>query len=433
MLRTILITICILILVCVLFSVLSKPKPFQWCHNPGYPWSVPRLSLPSCLGLLKEYQLEWWFYVGYLLDDQGVYYSVEFTVIRSGVGNELTQVVNGGIKVANDRTFKSTDSYGLGASTFPLASLHVPTVTDTEYRVRFQPLFGADRFMVENVAGSGVVGQPGTRYVIDSSGKDKDNNEYHFQFEMQDAFGGRMEGVNGFIGVAGGNKKGVNKVNKSDNSSYEWCFPWHVVKPGGRIQFDGKSSTIREGWMWLDRQVITYEPGAGPLKDVFQSTTPSSYTLYTGNWIACILPGSNTAFYVACGWPKRAERGQQWRVGADLGFPEDWRIGAVWGPPGADPQGVNMGDRFRLNVMDNVDSHWTSPTTGNTYCSAWKLTFDEKGMLPTNTFYFQYFRPDCETVPITGAPFMECAARVFTDAGMRNQVGWAWVEQMGLN
>jgi hypothetical protein len=409
----------------------SPSKNFQWCYNPGYPWSIPRISLPDGLGLLLQYQMEWWFYVGYLLDDKGVYYTLEFTVIRSGVDSPLLQVVNTGVKVGNDRIFKSSDSYGFGASNLPGQSLYVPTVGDKQYRVNFKPQIGQDKFNASFK--SGIVGVPGAKYNINSKGSD-----YSFNFDIIDMFGGRMEGINGYIGGAGG----ANQTN----SSYEYCFPWHSVLPGGKIDFDGVSSEITEGWMWLDRQVITYADGQGPLDNMRNLKALSrgiakSYTLYTGNWVACVLPDTNTSFYVACGWPTIEQKGQQWQVGSDLQRSAVWSIGAIWSSPGSDPQGINIGGnfpKFSLNVYDaqnlQFSPHWKSPKSGNVYCNAWKLTFSEKfDGLPSNTLYLIYLRPDCETVPITGSAFMEGAARVFTDPHGKNQVGWSWVEQMGQN
>lgn len=414
---------------------LPQSTAFQWCYNTGYPWSIPRISLPDCLGLLLQYQLEWWFYVGYLKDQDGTYYSVEFTVIRTGIGSPLFQVINGGIKVGsynendknmNKNPFKTTDSYGLGASQIQGSSLYIPRVTDTVYQLEFKPNIGDGKDYFNVQTKKGVVGQPGTIYTILSKGQD-----YSFQFDIQDLFGGRMEGTNGFIGEIGGT-----------NSSYEYCFPWNTVLPGGSIDFQGKKTTIKEGWIWLDRQVITYKDGEGPLKNLTQDsvkknpkTVPKQYTLYTGNWIACVLPETNTSFYVACGWPEVDKKGEQWKVGSELGIPEKWKIGAVWGPPGSIPQGENIGDNFSLNIKDSSkpekSPHWKSNVTGNTYCSAWKLTLNKTYNGIPNTLYFEYFRQDCETVPITGAAFMECAAKVY-DSNMK-QIGWGWVEQMGQN
>lgn len=414
--------------------VKSSSKNFQWCYNPGYPWSIPRISLPDCLGLLLQYQMEWWFYVGYLLDDKGVYYTVEFTIIRSGLGSPLIQAVNGSVKIGNDKIFKSTDSYGFGASSLPGQSLYVPKVTDNQYQVQFNPEIGKDKFDV--FVTSGIVGNPGAIYKIKSSGSD-----YSFELDIVDIFGGRMEGVNGYIGGAGGAEQ--------INSSYEYCFPWNSVLPGGKIDFDGKQSTIKEGWLWLDRQVVTYADGQGPISElnkkqsikVLNRTIAKKYSLYTGNWIACILPDTNTSFYVACGWPIINEPGEQWKVGSELQRSAVWSIGGIWGPPGSDPQGINIGGefpKFSLNVLapDDLElsPHWKSPQTGNVYCNSWKLTFDQKYPgIPTTTLYFNYFRPDCETVSAVGSSFMECAAKVSSDPFGKNQVGWGWVEQMGQN
>jgi len=428
---------------------ISQSNAFQWCYNTGYPWSIPRISLPDGLGLLLQYQMEWWFYVGYLRDDKDNYYSFEFTVIRTGIGSPVFQAVNGGIKVGlynknknvNVPPFKKTESYGFGASKDRGSSLYVPTVTDTVYQVEFKPIIGKDYFNV--YCKQGVVGQPGSIYNIVCNGED-----YSFNFDMQDLFGGRMEGENGFIGTAGEN---------NNNSSYEYCFPWHTVL-GGNINMSGSQTSIKEGWIWLDRQVITYKQGEGPLGDldklllmknpkvlsslhnvrsrITEKKEKKDYTLYTGNWIACVLPDTGASFYVAVGWPTVDQKGQQWKVGKDLNIEENWRIGAIWGPPDSLPQGEALDNKFRLNIKNSDDPdnspHWKSDISGNTYCNAWKLTFDKKHKgLPSKTLYFEYFRPDCETVPAVGSAFMECAARVY-DSNMK-QVGWGWVEQMGQN
>ena len=415
-------------------SPISPNKNFQWCWETGYPGTIPRISLPSALSLLTQYQVEWWFYVGYLLDDAGIYYSVEFTVIRSGIGSKLFQLVKNGAYIGNDRIFKSSESFGYGADTEGYGALHIPPADDNTYTISFKPnIAGSDNLSVNFT--NGVVGQPGAKYNLSAKG-----DSYMVNIDFTDIYGGRMEGANGFVGTS--NPDALN-------SSYEFCFPWYNVD-GGKIEFDGRSNNIKEGWLWLDRQVITYRDSTPvPKKEIMKNpltakiaTSKQKFKLYTGNWIAVVLPENNCSFYIACGWPKMPQ-GKQWLVGTDFRRSATWSIGSIWTPFGTSPGEYNIGGempKFTINIKNaenyNSSPHWKSPISGITYSSAWRVDFNQQYPgLPSKSLWIEYLRPDCESdadSPI-GSPYMEGAARVYTDINYTRQVGWAWVEQMGMN
>lgn len=62
--------------------------------RPGPSWSVPRFSLPSCLGVLPEWQMQWWYFAGHGVDAAGKSYSLFFHVDRVYIP-ELKDSVSG--------------------------------------------------------------------------------------------------------------------------------------------------------------------------------------------------------------------------------------------------------------------------------------------------------------------------------------------------
>ena len=166
-------------------------SPFTWCFDQGYPWSIPRISLPSCLGILDGYELDWWFYVGYLKDDKGDYYTFELVVIRAGIGSPFFSIINGGIKLGKNGKFLSSDSYGIGATNnkgfvSPMTALYIPTPTDTSFSLTFNPLLGKDRCNIEMV--NGITGKAGSEYKLTCAGEN-----YSVEIAMTDIFGGMMD------------------------------------------------------------------------------------------------------------------------------------------------------------------------------------------------------------------------------------------------
>src|SRR6185437_14459186 len=55
---------------------------FEWIYRTGGSWSIPRLSLPACLGSLSQYQTEYWVHFGVLETEQGEQFTFNFYIGR---------------------------------------------------------------------------------------------------------------------------------------------------------------------------------------------------------------------------------------------------------------------------------------------------------------------------------------------------------------
>ncbi len=422
----------------------SPSKNYRWCYYTGHPWSIPRISTPDCLNLMTEYQMEWWMYLGYVLGEDGILYTVQPQITRSGVGSQLAQITVGTIAIGNGEKYINEASYGWGVSQLPGQSLFIPPVQDNMFAIEYDSNLTKNSKITVAMK-HGVSGMAGSKYNINAKGEKCSMN-----IDFTDNFGGRMEGVNGYVGP-------TNMPNPP-NSSYEFCFPYNIVT-GGSLTMDGYTTKIKEGWLWLDRQMVTYADTHSPKElDVIPKqikSNPMSFSLskhhfrkkmknnslYTGNWIAGVLPQYNIAFYIACGWDKNPQQGKQWITGAMIKRHALWSIGCIWGPTDANPLGTEIGGefpKFNINIkfphLFDKSPHWKSPKTGHVYCSAWRVNFDDLYQgLPAKTLYFDYLQNNCEYSMGGQDPIMEGAAKICIDDKGEKQVGWAWVEQMGLN
>ena len=234
--------------------------------------------------------------------------------------------------------------------------------------------------------------------------------------ELKDVFGMILEGASGSIGKL--------------KNSYEFAMPSLTIERG-TITMDGATTELGGGNLWLDRQSNSPpSPSSGTEALLGASAGRMSSQLYVGNWLGVVM--NDHVYVLVFFWPQKQH--DQWIVGSELQPPVDpiGKMGLEYPPvsnwDGQSPvQGVNVLDdsEFDLNILDPQDPssspHWTSPTTHQTYCSAWRLEIRKQ------VYTMTALVPGSE-VKLTNA-FFEGAATISDSSG--HQVGHSFVEQMG--
>jgi len=443
--------------------------PWAWpVIAPGPSWSVPRISLPSCLGPLLQYQQEWWYYAGYAKDSGGNSYSLQFSINRFPIvdADPLLQIIAciTGIGDAATNTYHLSTAYGLGVSTDPelIMGLTIPTVSDELYDISTSPGLGTAKTHVQLTGGH--AGVAGSTYQLDSSATGED--AYAVSLQLSDERGMVLEWQSGYIGPI--------PSDQFSASSFEFAQP-RLNITGGSLTLRGVSHMITSGMLWLDRQVLTFPEKAavpeavgllplsgmlspehlGKIGSVLQQMKP----LYTGSWMGINL-NNGLSVVLACFWQTPPEGILQWQTGTLLGLPPNATYGNVYFPLESDPRrmpnggsylkGIEKGDPepyifdFDVNILDpdhpDISPHWQSSVLGKaTYATAWQIRTGSQWQahgLPA-TLYLKALVSGCENVlPSVELPFSgywEGAAAIFSDKALTQEIGHAFVEQMGFN
>ena len=381
-------------------SPLSYPVPFG--HVPYTP------ALPGAMGPLWSFPIEWWYYAGWAHDQTGSKnFSILVMIIRYGhISNSITgggAILYGiGTSAAgsNQAHFESQWSIGLGSFPSPTsASWSIKTTTDKQMTMTC-------------TLTSGTLGLSEAMYKLDMTDV---THGISTSFVLKDTFGMVLEGASGAF-------KGRGK------DSYEFAMPSLSIQEG-TITMDGETTLLGGGNLWLDRQSINQQSLHGHSTS---GTPPSSqHQLYTGNWLAIIM-NDQTHYVLVFFWPKKQN---QWIVGTELHPPVDptGKIGLEYPPLSnwdhhSPVQGVHVLDstEFDLNILHPNDPpispHWTSPTSHQTYCSAWKLRIRK------NVYTMTALIPESE-VHGNNTYFFEGAANICDEHN--SKVGRSFVEQMG--
>jgi hypothetical protein len=425
---------------------------------PGPSWNIPRISLPSCLGPLLQYEQEWWYYAGQAFDTDGTQYSLQFSMNRIGVPNvpELQLIAClTGIGRSSDDSYIFDTSYGWGVSSDPELplGLTVPPVTDDSYSVRTQSSLGGAQTQVA-LTGGAATGTKGSEYHLTSSSSATvlPSVPYEVDLNLVDERGMVLEWQSGFIGP--------NSAADFGNASFEFAQP-RLRITSGTLTLDGRTKTIKDGMLWLDRQVLTPQSGApgqsvstdGDIKEaIVQSDLVK--TLYRGSWMGITLNNGLT-MVCACFWQPPLPGKLQWQTGTLLGLPPITTYGNLYfneeGPRvrngGTFLRGLEMKDPiesvfdFDVNILQPNDPdespHWQSPSA--TYANGWWIRIGDEGQrhgLPAN-LYLKAVVSGCENVlpwlemPLTA--YWEGAANVYADPELTQLIGHAFVEQMGYN
>jgi len=435
---------------------------FPWESTPiatGPSWNIPRISLPSCLGALLQFEQEWWYYAGYAYDTAGTQYSLQFSINRVGVPDvpELQLVAClTGIGSSSDDSYIFDTSYGWGVSSdplFPLA-LTVPPPTDDSYSLTTRSSLGSTQTEV-SLTGGAAAGTKGSEYHLSSSSSaiDLPSVLYEVDLNLADERGMVLEWQSGFIGP--------DSTSDFGNASFEFAQP-RLRIASGTLTLDGRTRTIKDGMLWLDRQVLTPQ-SATPREsfstegDIKEAIVRSNLvkTLYRGSWMGITLDNGLT-MVCACFWQPPLPGKLQWQTGTLLGLPPTTTYGNLYFNEegrrvrngGTYLRGLEMNDPiesvfdFDLNILqpDDPDKspHWKS-TNGSTYSNGWWIRIGAESQrhgLPAN-FYLKAVVSGCENVlPESELPlsaYWEGAANVFADPELTQLIGHAFVEQMGFN
>ena len=104
-------------------------------------------------------------------------------------------------------------------------------------------------------------------------------------------------------------------------NSYEFAQPRLQVNPGGILKIKDEQVKIKDGYLWLDRQML-------------QITTdhPILEPIYIGTWRALTF-NNGLSMDLAMFWQPTYSTGKpQWITGTDVGLPPVFSFGNVWYP-----------------------------------------------------------------------------------------------------
>jgi hypothetical protein len=419
------------------------PPPSSWERPvaPGPSWNIPRISLPSCLGPLLQYQQEWWYYAGHAYDTDGIQYSLQFSINRMANAG-LPQLIAclTGIGNSQDETYIFDTGYSLGVSSDPQSplGLTVPPVTDENYEISTFPLLGTAQTRIY-LSGGQASGTKGSEYRLTSSATWFEV-PYEVDLHLSDERGMVLEWQSGFIGP--------DADSKFTASSFEFAQPRLRIM-SGTLTINGSPRIINRGMLWLDRQVLTYPPEQAPQpvstsSDIKEIVTKSdiSKTLYRGSWMGITLD-SGLTMLCACFWQPPTPPLLQWQTGTLLGRPPLAAYGNLYFNEegrrvhngGSYMRGVEKDDPdygvfdFDVNILqpDSPDDspHWQSQASTQTYSTGWWIRIGAEWQrygLPEN-LYLTAVVTGCENVlPSASLPplnaYWEGAANVYADPGL---------------
>jgi hypothetical protein len=430
-------------------------SPFYWPLDPGPSWNVPRISLPGCMGVLTQYQTEWWYYVGHAVSAGGEELSLQFEFLRAALdgGSLEGQVVAGlvGIGTRSTGSYLWAPAYGFSVADQigMLGTLTVLPASDAQYSLEFAPLLGT-RLSVA-YTGGGPLATVGSTYRLTASGEDA-GTPFTADLSFTDRRGLVMEGSSGFVGpgmFSGGGGLGAG--------SYEFAQP-RLEITGGTVEIGGVTHTLVGGMLWCDRQALTNPtpPSSLPEGEIDRARpdlalAKASSALYRGSWLAVTLH-NGVSLALATFWqpPAVPDMHLQWVTGTRVGRPPLGGFGTVYLPGGGSFAGRNGGQPiqgadaygthdFDVNILDprrgDQSPHWQSTASGHTYSTGWWLSFDPRLSalgVPEN-LYLRAVVDGCENLlPLTSG-FWEGAANIYATREGGEPIGHAFVEQMGYD
>jgi hypothetical protein len=458
--------------------------PFDWpIVNPGGSWNVPRISLPSCMGLLRQYQSEWWYYVGYAEDDAGETFSLQLQMLRSSLFDQSLdlQITGGFTGIGQGDTYLWSQAYGMGVSDSLASpkSLTIPPVSNSFFQAVYIPWMEFPNVSSGVVPewrfaynGGAALGAVGSRYTIFTRGNgtvstvDGQTGEasYELTVDLTDRRGMVMEGLSGYVGPDA--SKGEHGA-----ASYEYAQPILEII-GGTLSLGGETHHLVGGNLWLDRQVLTQDQGLSATPDnthgqdleSFEAALPTNLSkierrgdvvagseLYIGTWMGIVLD-NGASMVLASFWQKKSQ--DQWITGTLTGQPPLNTFGNLYFPEemagengGLLIHGLDLAHQgkfdFDVNILNpepdkrSQSPHWTSPGSGQTYATAWWIRMgnrlkDIRPDFPENIYLFAL--TDCteNLMPDASNAFWEGAARICADPQCQQVIGHAFVEQMGF-
>jgi hypothetical protein len=403
---------------------------FRWpVVNSGPSWSLPRIAMPGIFSIQWDFQIESWFYAGFVTDSAGRDYSVNLFFGR-GEPASGSPPAEQGVSLGAGIGSMTTDSYHmmtvltLGASDQPAApaALTIPPATDFSYGIVFEDgsINGSVSYM--GSPSEPALGIAGAHYAIGFSVTDQFGAPMSLDITLVDRLGTRMEGSSGYVGPSTPDSEGVY--------SYEVAQP-RLVVTGGSLSVGGETVEIVGGNLWNDRQVYNYAPGLAP--------KPGS-PLYCGCWMPLFFD-NGLSMAISAGWSPQPP-GEQWLSGRDLGFPPVSGTGNVYFADGANrynggallQTAIEDWD-YDINIFDPAEGanspHFTGPS-GITYATAWKVSFGSQLVAwgAPETAWLVAMVPGCE-FSTANPPIWEGAVQIYSDPECRNRIGYGFAEQMG--
>lgn len=364
--------------------------------------------LPDVMGPLWGYNCEWWYYIGWAIDDTKTKkFTIVLQLIRTGTSAEML------FGVGYDDSLNHTTKF---ITKQPISGKgEYPDASSSSWSISFNNNddTATAKMSCNLVENSGTLGLPGASYVIYVQAED-----ITASFIVQDSFGTVMEGGSGAF---------QNKA--TGERSIEVAMPNLTIKSGS-ITISGEQMDLVKGNFWLDKETIGY---ITPLRK-----SPHG-SLYVGNWVGISMNDHDTVYAMIFVWPPAKKGEKQWKVGSEL-QPPVYPMSKVgleypslpdWGSSPLDlaAEGVNVlrQDEFDLNILDpgDPDNSPHSSSTVNTYCTAWKL------MIKGKVYNMKAVVPDSE-VQLFSSHAFEGAASIFS-IDDDEEVGHAFIEQMGYN
>jgi len=420
---------------------------------PGPSWSVPRVSLPSCLGVLPEWDMQWWYFAGYGTDSANGSYSLFFHVDRvtlaegqSGTGFYFALGVPNGAQ--REDLFLYSKAVGMGFATTEeeavSAAAYLPPVSDFSFDLSHKPLSDAGSgkgfsYSYDKVASDGsALGTAGAVYKLHASGLVETSNlapvsnlPYEVNLVLKD-----RRGL-----VLSGTSYGDAHLAMSPRGSWEFGFPLLDIVSGS-LSYGERKVDLVGGTIWNDMQTVQAAPD--------QPLVPER-GIYLGTWSSVTLD-NGVAIQVWNLWEQQDEPGQQWISGTKVGRPPYAVSGTAFFPVDKTAPSSNGGvplwstDDFNLNILNprspQKSPHVKSPDSDKTYCTAWQLDLNVKKLgefgkkVPSKMYIFPIISgvPEMHMVG-SGKPsyFYEASAIVYSDPNRKQQIGRAFMEQMGFN
>jgi predicted secreted hydrolase len=312
-------------------------------HVPYY------ISLPTGMGALWDFPIEWWYYSGYGFTQNNTNISIVLTIARIGSINSTISM--GGYGIGYNNNFYVNESIGSGFSSDKnnpnYFGLTIEDPTINKYYVRHDSIDKTNyKFSLIN----GGIGQLHSIHNVQIH-----SNDLELNLNMIDTYGCIFEGNSGYI----------------MNNSLEFGFPkLNIIN--GSIKIHNQYNTIISGNLWLDRQVLSY--------------INPNFILYTGNWIYLNFDNNHLFLLVFFWSPKNTDwKDTQWIIGKQSNAPPTRTIGID-----ASKQATQMmkNDDFDIDISNPknpIDSpHWQSPKSGITYGSQWIVRlYDKKYIIET--------------------------------------------------
>ena len=381
----------------------SSPHSYQvpFGHFPYSP------SLPAAMGPIWDFPMEWRYYVGWAHDRSGSkHFTILVEILRSLLNDSHLAVILQGIGTPGPSNQNFSSQLSVAEGTFP-------TPTSTSWSIDATSTFG---MKMTSVLTSGILGLSGATYKVDLTDEE---HSVSASFMLKDTFGMILEGAS--------SSKSSSEFQKP---SYEFAMPSLTITEG-TITMDGETTELGGGNLWLDRQTLAPVSPPNTEASLLAHTGRLSSQLYIGNWLGVVM-NDHVVYVLIFFWPKHQP---QWIVGSELQHPvyPTRKVGLKYLPlpnwDHASPvQGVHVLDdgEFDLNILlpddPSKSPHWTSPTSHQTYCSAWRLR------IGSQVYGMQALVPGSEVNMVVNF-FFEGAATICYD--MSHEVGHAFVEQMG--